>query len=161
MVQPMVKKSVSWWADLRGPGNIELPLPVIERINWYDHQVQQHRIGFYSSEVGALVVSASIPASAAAGASTTVTGVLGAVVVLAVGLRQLFQWGEGWMRASSSLIALQGEVARWSCGVPPYDIPTSAAAVLTDKVEKIVASETVKWSRARRTAHSYKNDAQP
>lgn len=135
-----------WWAQLRGPGDSGLPPSVLQRIGWYERQVRLHRIGFYASEVLVLVLSASIPASAAAGAGVGVAGVLGALVVAATGLRQIFRWSENWIRSSRSLVALQGEVVSWSCGAAPYDDQAGAAAVLAARAEAMARSETGDWA---------------
>jgi hypothetical protein len=125
---------------------------VRERIAWYERHVRRQRIGFYLSEILIVLISASIPASAAAGASAAVTGVLGALVVVAAGMRQLFRWGENWIRAGGSLRALQAEVVRWSHGVGPYRDRTDATARLAEETEAIVLAETGDWANARRAA---------
>ncbi|MFL5515318.1 MAG: DUF4231 domain-containing protein, partial [Gemmatimonadales bacterium] len=105
----------------------------------------------YLSEALLLLLSASIPACAAAGASVTVTGVLGALVVVSAGLRQLFRWGENWVRASSVLMALQGELVNWSCGSSPYD-GADSLAVLASRTEELVRSEAGEWAETRSSA---------
>ncbi|MBI0296969.1 DUF4231 domain-containing protein [Streptomyces sp. PRKS01-29] len=77
-------------------------------MTWYEWHKRRQRRGHYLSEAALLLLSASIPACAAAGASVTVTGVLGALVVASAGLRQLFRWRENSVRAGSTLMALQG-----------------------------------------------------
>ncbi|MFE4538203.1 DUF4231 domain-containing protein [Streptomyces scopuliridis] len=140
-----------WWAELRGSAGAELPPSVRERAMWYERYVRRQRLGHYLSEAALLLLSASIPACAAVGASVTVTGVLGAAVVVSAGLRQLFRWGENWVRASSVLMALQGELVNWSCGSAPYD-GADSATVLVARTEELLRSESGEWAEARRSA---------
>jgi hypothetical protein len=140
------------WTGFKSPRGDELPPSVVERISWYERQVRQQRIGFYASETLTILFSAAIPASAAAGASTLVTGILGAFVVVAAGLRQLFRWGENWVRSSASLVALQGAVVNWSYANAPYEDPARASAVLAAEVESIAIAETGNWMTMRRKA---------
>ncbi|MEU9382022.1 DUF4231 domain-containing protein [Streptomyces sp. NPDC048279] len=137
-----------WWAELRGPDGAELPPNVRERIAWYEWHKRRQRFGHYLSEAVLLLLSASIPACAAAGASVTVTGILGALVVVSAGLRQLFRWGENWVRVSSVLTALQGELVNWSCGSPPYN-GADSLAVLASRTEELVRSEAGEWAETR------------
>ncbi|WP_438492322.1 DUF4231 domain-containing protein [Streptomyces asiaticus] len=118
---------------------------------WYEWHQRRQRLGHYLSEAALLLISASIPACAAAGASVAVTGVLGALVVVSTGLRQLFRWGENWVRASSVLRALEGEIVNWSCGSAPYD-GADSSAVLASRTEELVRSETGEWAETRRSA---------
>lgn len=125
---------------------------MLERITGYERQVRRQRIGFYASEILIVLLSAAIPAGAAAGASAGFAGVLGALVVVAVGMRQLFRWGENWIRSSGSLVALQGEVVLWNTGAGPYQDPAEAGPVLAARTEALVLTETMDWASTRRAA---------
>ncbi|MGW2088874.1 DUF4231 domain-containing protein [Streptomyces sp. NPDC001880] len=143
-----------WWDELRGPAGADLPPSVRERATWYERHVRRQRLGHYLSEVVLLLLSASIPACAAVGASVTVTGVLGALVVASAGLRQLFRWSENWVRAGSVLMALHGELVSWSCGSAPYD-GADSSTVLAAKTEELLRSETGEWvDTTRPTPHT-------
>lgn len=64
------------------------------------------------------------------------------------GVRQLFWWGENWVRASFVLMALQGEFVNWSCGSAPYD-GADSLAVLASRTEELVRSEAGEWAQTR------------
>ncbi|MEU7562699.1 DUF4231 domain-containing protein [Streptomyces eurythermus] len=140
-----------WWAELRGPDGDALPPSVRQRTTWYERYKRRQRFGHYLSEAVLLLLSASIPACAAAGAAVTVTGILGALVVVSAGLRQLFRWGENWVRASSVLMAIQGEIVDWSSGSAPYD-GVNPSALLASRTEELAGSEAGEWADARRFA---------
>ncbi|MBV1851571.1 DUF4231 domain-containing protein [Catellatospora tritici] len=137
-----------WWQQLTSPGGSSLPLSVTERLSWYQRQVSKQRRGNYLLEGTTVVLAAGIPAAAALGAATTVTAVLGALVAILAGLRQLLRPGENWIRSSGTLIALQREAVLWSAGNAPYDGNRPDAA-LVENVEALVADEAMRWADQR------------
>jgi Protein of unknown function (DUF4231) len=149
-----------WWQQLVGPDR-KLPPSVNERLSWYENQVRYHRDRFRLFEIAIIVVSAAIPAAAAIGASAGIAGVLGALVTALVGVRQLYRWGEYWVRFSGSLMAMQREVVRWSVKADPYDADElqHADARLSDRVEALVTDETAQWSALQSAALSSQADA--
>jgi hypothetical protein len=147
-----------WWQHL-GPEGRPLPPSVNERLRWYEKVVRKSRIGYFVFEIITIVIAAAIPAAAAMGASTATTGILGALVTVMVGFRQLWRWGEDWIRFSGSLVALQREVVAWSVGAEPYNEPRRADALLSTRVESLVETETTRWSALRSEALPSKADA--
>ncbi|MDI1465004.1 DUF4231 domain-containing protein [Catellatospora sp. KI3] len=148
-----------WWQQLTSPSGSSLPLSVIERVSWYEHQVKKQRRGNHALEATTVVLAAGIPAAAALGAPTAVTAVLGALVAILAGLRQLLRPGENWIRSSGTLIALQRETVLWSAGNAPYDGQRPDAA-LVENVEALVADEAMRWAD-QRSARRTNADAEP
>lgn len=70
-------------------------------------------------------------------------GGLGAGVAAAVGLRQLFRWGENWIRTSASMMALRRQLIVWSMGGP------DAGQLLAGRVEELTLSDTATWPAMR------------
>ena len=70
------------------------------------------------------------------------------------GLRQLYRWGENWIRSSQTLVGLQAEIIKWSVGAPPYQSGSDAAAELVTRLESIVAVETSSWASMLQSAQS-------
>ncbi|BCJ73063.1 hypothetical protein CS0771_26070 [Catellatospora sp. IY07-71] len=148
-----------WWQRLTSPGGAPLPLSVHERLGWYERQVRRQRIANYTLEGVTVVVAASIPAAVALGAPAAVTAVLGALVAVLAGLRQLVRPGESWIRFSATLVALQRETVMWSAGAAPYDADR-AETILVENVESLVASETSQWAE-QRTVRRAEPEQQP
>ncbi|AUG82157.1 hypothetical protein CFP65_7586 [Kitasatospora sp. MMS16-BH015] len=134
-----------WWARLRGPHGEGLPPSVPERISWYEIQARRHRLGHHLSEAAVLLLGAAVPATIAAGAPAVVPAVLGALVAAGTGARQLFRWGDNWIRHSRYLVQLQGEVVAWSTGAAPYQDRATAGTLLTTRVEELVRAESGDW----------------
>lgn len=147
-----------WWQQLSGHEGRPLPPSAIERLAWYERQVRRKRVSYYTVELVILLASASIPAAAAAGASTAVMGVIGAVVTALIGTRQLFRLEEDWIRFSRTLISLHTEVVAFSVGTPPYDDAAAAAATLATSIEQLVELETAQWSTLREQRERLSSD---
>jgi hypothetical protein len=139
-----------WWQRLTAPGGTALPLSVQERLRWYSAQVRRQRIGNYTLEGVTVALAAGIPAAVALGAPGAVTAVLGALVAVLAGLRQLIRPGENWIRSSATLVALQREAVVWSAGAAPYD-GERPDVLLVENVENLVAAETAQWAEQRTT----------
>jgi hypothetical protein len=145
----MTQASVEpWWRHLRNPDDRALPGSVVERMRFYARQMRNQRLANYALEGLAVIIAASIPAVAALGAPVAATGVLGAIVAILAGLRQLTRPGENWIRTSGAMISIQREAVLWSAGADPY-IGLDADVVLISRVEDLVAQETAGWAALR------------
>ncbi len=123
-----------------------LPDTVRERVTWYESNARYQRSAYYASEITIILLSAAIPATAALWADPRLGAILGTLVVIAGGVRQLYRWAENWVRSSQTSNELQSEVAKWSQGVAPYESATVASSVLVDRTEAIVNAETSRWA---------------
>jgi hypothetical protein len=137
-----------WWQHLRGPGDRPLPGSVIERMRFYARQMRNQRQANYVLEGAAVVLAAAIPAIAALGAPVAAAGILGAIVAILAGLRQLVRPAENWIRTSGAMVSIQRETVLWSVGADPYRGP-DADVVLVERVEDLVAQETAGWAALR------------
>jgi hypothetical protein len=129
-----------WVNKARGVGGDQLPDNVVARWSYFARQARRSRNGYYFLEALALVLAASIPASAALGASIEVAAALGAAVVVANGLRQIGGLHEEWISSAQARYAIEREIVLFTWGKQPYQEP-SARANLAEEVEKIAASE--------------------
>ena len=146
MTQPTSNEP--WWRHLRNPEDRALPGSVVERMRFYATQMRRQRVTNYALEGSAVVIAAAIPAAAALGAPVALTGVLGAIVAILAGLRQLARPGENWIRTSGAMVAIQREAVLWSAGADPYAGP-DADVVLVRRVEDLVGQETSGWAALR------------
>lgn len=137
-----------WWASLRNANDVGLPSSVAERLGWYEGQVRRQRLGSYVLETAIIIAAAAIPVATTVRAPIAILGMLGGVVAVLTGLRQLLRPGENWIRLGGTLVALQREVVLWSAGRTPYD-SEDATAELTERAENLVAQETVRWADQR------------
>jgi hypothetical protein len=102
-------------------------------------------------EVALLAAASSIPVTAlTVPGNGVVTAIIGAVVVVLAGLRQIFHWNENFMRFTQACQALQAERWRYELELAPYDDPNSREKILIDAVIRIETDETGSWIEIQR-----------
>src|SRR5260370_2288180 len=129
-----------WVNKAKGVGGDQLPTNVVARWSYFARQARRSRNAYFVLDALALVLAASIPASAALGAGIKVAAALGAAVVVANGLRQIGRFHEEWASSAQARYAIEREIVLFTWGKRPYQ-GTSARANLAEEVEKIAASE--------------------
>jgi Protein of unknown function (DUF4231) len=116
-------------------------------IAWYGKHAAQARERHRVLEIALLVVGASISVFALAWPGNGVpAAVLGGVVVVLTGLRQVFHWQENYVRFTSAWQTLKQERRRYEVGEPPYDDSATRDQELMEIVNSIEAKETQGWA---------------
>ena len=91
-----------------------------DQLGWYERKSEQQKRWFQWLKVAQIVIAASIPVAAAAGASAAVAGALGAVIVVLEGIQQLFQFQQNWISYRVTAEALKREKSLYLAGAGPY-----------------------------------------
>jgi hypothetical protein len=116
-------------------------------IRWYSENGGRTRLCHQILEVALLVVGSSIAVVALAVPGNGLpTAVLGAVVVILTGLRQVFHWHENYVRFTNACLALKAERRRYSAGKKPYDDESTRDKVLVEAINRVETEETQGWS---------------
>jgi len=139
--------TLPWWENTRREDRT-VPAWVQANLRFYDTGTKRARVGYYLLETLIILTSASIPAAAAVGASVAVTGVLGAVVAVLVGIRALTGWREQWVRFAVVRSALEREVVSWSASLGGYRGADADERLLL-VAQELVAGETGQWAMLR------------
>ena len=121
-----------------------------DQLGWYERKSEQQKRWFQSLKVAQIVIAASIPVVAAAGASAAVAGALGAVIVVLEGMQQLFQFQQNWISYRVTAEALKREKFLYLAGAGPYAEVELPGAVLAQRVERIVSQEYGAWAESQR-----------
>ncbi|MEO6088240.1 MAG: DUF4231 domain-containing protein [Umezawaea sp.] len=117
----------------------------------FARQARRSRNGYFVLEGFALVSAAAVPASVAIGASLAVPAMLGALVVVLSGLRQLFRFHEEWISASQTRYAIEREIALFVAGHQTYQgAHATASLILT--IEDIAAADGARFAQRRERA---------
>jgi Protein of unknown function (DUF4231) len=115
-------------------------------IAWYATYAVRARERFRILEIALLVVGASISVAALAWPGTGVpAAVLGGIVVVLTGLRQIFHWQETYVRCMWACQTLKQERRRYDVGEPPYNDPALRDRKLMDVVNTVEAQDTQGW----------------
>jgi hypothetical protein len=121
-----------------------------DQLGWYEGKSRQNKLWYQSLKVAQIAIAASIPVTAAAGASATVAGALGAVIVVLEGLQQLFQFQQNWIAYRVTAEALKREKFLCLAGAGSYANAERAEALLAQRVERIVSQEYGAWADTQR-----------
>ncbi|MEV6276138.1 DUF4231 domain-containing protein [Nocardia sp. NPDC051832] len=127
------------------PGNDD---PVWARLNdqltWYRNKSLRAQRSYKTTKVVQLLVGATVPVVAAISAPALLTASLAAVVVVAEGAEQLFQWHANWMRYRATTESLKQQKHLFLAGTGPY-AADDRRLVLAERVERILSQETSAW----------------
>jgi hypothetical protein len=134
---------------------------LVEQLDWYERKAKHHKRWFQALKVVQIVVAAAIPVAAAAGASATVAGALGALIVVVEGVQQLFQFQQNWIAYRGTAEALKHEKFLYLAAAGPYEDARRPAARLAERVERLVSQEQTAWATAQRDSGAGTGDRPP
>jgi len=142
-----------WWLTIQHPGNVSLPVNVVERGRWYHRQMRTARIKAHAVDACILALTAGVPFAVAAHAPGWVAALLGALAAVCTGLRQVFEWQKDWTSFAVASGQIEAEIVRFGYGLGEYSEAATAAGRLAERVESIAAAETGTWVQRVNEAH--------
>lgn len=119
------------------------------QLSWYDGNARSNQFWFKALKVVQIALAAAIPVTAAAGASATVAGAMGALIVIVEALQQLFQFQPNWTSYRSTCEALKREKYLFLAHAGDYSGLADGEQLLAMRVEALVSDETSKWAMAQ------------
>jgi len=119
-----------------------------DQLGWYDRRSVAAQQAYKRIKLGQLVVGATVPLVAALQAPAAVTAVLAAVVVVAEGAQQLYQWQMNWVLYRATAEALKHEKFLYLAAAGPYST-ADRRRVLAERLEGLVSQEHARWTEAR------------
>jgi hypothetical protein len=125
-----------------------LPVTVIARWNWYKKGSRRDRMRYAAMEFIALSGSAAIPVAAAAHLDSVIIAAIGALVLVATGIRTTFGLHENWVEHSQVGYAIERETALFINSSPPYE-GADAIQRLVARVENLADEGGQRWVRRR------------
>ncbi|MGW4774968.1 DUF4231 domain-containing protein [Nocardia sp. NPDC004278] len=121
----------------------------VDQLNWYSKKSASAQRAYKLVKLGQLVVGGAVPVVAALSAPAAITATLSAIVVVAEGVQQLFQWHASWLTYRATTEALKQEKVRYLATLAPYDGP-DAQQVLAERLDGIVAQSNSQWVSAHK-----------
>lgn len=118
---------------------------------WYDRSATRSRYGYQGLKILALVSGAAVTVLAAIGAPPGLTASLAAVVVVAEGVQQVFQFHANWISYRSTAETLRQHAFFFAAGIEPYDDPSTRRRMLAALLRDLTSKENATWSAAMRT----------
>ncbi|MBF6178330.1 DUF4231 domain-containing protein [Nocardia otitidiscaviarum] len=127
------------------PGNDDpIWARLTDQLTWYRVHARRAKRLYTTVKVVQLLVGATVPVVALISAPALLTASLAAVVVVAEGAEQLFQWHSNWLRYRSTAESLKQQRYLYLAGAGPYGADDRRQA-LAERVERIVSQETSAW----------------
>lgn len=119
-----------------------------DQLGWYDRKSVTAQQAYKRVKLAQLVVGATVPVVAALQAPAAVTAALAAVVVVAEGAQQLYQWQTNWVLYRATAEALKHEKFLYLAAAGPYSAE-DRRRVLAERLEGLVSQEHAKWTEGR------------
>jgi hypothetical protein len=113
---------------------------------WHDQKSVKAQKAYKQVKLVQLVVGASVPVVAGLSAPAAITAVLAAVVVVAEGLQQLYQWQNNWVQYRATAEALLHEKHLFQVQAGEYAGPDRVRR-LAEKVENLISVQNLKWTK--------------
>ena len=109
------------------------------RFQWYDRQGTRCRWAYQSLRLTALVVGAAVTVLAAISAPPAVTASFAALVVIAEGTQQVFQFHSNWLSYRGAAETLREQAFLYAASLGPYRDPATRRAALASFVRETTA----------------------
>ncbi|MGH3696597.1 MAG: DUF4231 domain-containing protein [Pseudonocardiaceae bacterium] len=119
-----------------------------DQLGWYDRKSVAAQQNYKRVKLSQLVVGAVVPVVAGLDLSAALTATLAAVVVVAEGVQQLYQWQTNWVLYRSTAEALKHEKYLYLAAAGPYS-GEDRHRVLAERLEGLVSQEHAKWTESR------------
>lgn len=123
---------------------------VIDRVERQFHHFNAHaraqRALYFTAKVVQIVLAAAVPVAASVHAPVSLTGSLGASIVVLEGVQQLCQWHANWIRYRSTAESLRRELFTCRARVGGYATASDPIALLASRMNEIATSEVAGWS---------------
>jgi hypothetical protein len=114
------------------------------QIAWFSRSSHQAQRAYKTVKTVQVVVGAIVTVIAALSVPAPVTASVSALVVIAEGVQQVFQWHTNWLSYRSTAEALKHEKFLYLAESDPYSGP-DRRQVLARRIENILAQENVQW----------------
>lgn len=125
-----------------------LPVTVVAKWRWYKKGARRDRLRYGVVEIIALTCAAAIPVAATAHLDSVIIAGLGALVLVATGIRTTFGMHQNWVEHSQIGWAIEREAALFLQSSPPYE-GSDAVRVLVARVETLAEEGGQQWARRR------------
>lgn len=122
---------------------------VDDQITWYDKKSLFNQRSYRAIKVIEIVAAALIPFAAGIGASATLTGGLGVVIVILEGLQGLNQYQQNWINYRSTCEQLKHEKYLFLAKAGPYVKVEAPETLFAERAEALISREHAKWVSGR------------
>jgi Protein of unknown function (DUF4231) len=127
---------------------------------YYRRKAKESRFRYHAVEITQILIASAITVTGILRVDTRIPGVLGALLILVVSVRSLFQWHENWLGYTSAGTQIRHAKELYAVHAPPYN-ETDRAQRLVAHVAALEKEETAGWVGRRQTLSSQPSSSIP
>ena len=116
-----------------------------DQLSWYDTKSMENQKWYKRLKVVEIIVAAIIPFAAGFDGLNILTGILGILIVIFIGIQSLNQYHDNWISYRSTAEHLKHEKYLWLSKAGPYKDAKNPEVMLAERVESLISKEHAKW----------------
>ncbi len=116
-----------------------------DQLSWYDTKSMENQRWYKRLKIAEIIAAAIIPFAAGFDGLSILTGVLGVLIVMFIGIQSLNQYHDNWISYRSTAELLKHEKYLWLSKAGPYKDAKNPEVMLAERVESLISREHAKW----------------
>jgi hypothetical protein len=116
-----------------------------DQLSWYNTKSMENQKWYKRLKVAEIIAAAIIPFAAGFDGFGILTGILGVLIVIFIGIQSLNQYHDNWISYRSTAEQLKHEKYIWLSKAGPYRDAKNAEVMLAERVESLISREHAKW----------------
>jgi hypothetical protein len=116
-----------------------------DQLSWYDAKSMENQKWYKRLKVAEIIAAAIIPFAAGFDGFSILTGILGVLIVIFIGIQSLNQYHDNWISYRSTAEQLKHEKYLWLSKAGPYKDAKDPEVMLAERVESLISKEHAKW----------------
>ena len=123
------------------------------QIRWYETSARRNNWGLKICKITSVTVAAAVAVFSAAAAPPLAVATLGALIVVAQGVQEVFQFQAFWINSGRTKEVLKRERALYHAGAGPYARTDDPDRLLAERTERVAAVELDTWVESQQGQH--------
>jgi hypothetical protein len=123
------------------------------QIGWYESSARRNNWALKTCKITSVTVAAAVAVSSAAAAPPLAVAGLGALIVVAQGVQEVFQFQAFWINSGRTKELLKRERALYYAGAGPYARTDDPDRLLAERTEAVAAAELDTWVQSQQGQH--------
>jgi hypothetical protein len=120
-----------------------------DQLSWYDTKSMENQKWYKRLKVAEIIAAAIIPFVAGLSGLGILTGFLGVLIVIFIGIQSLNQYHDNWISYRSTAEQLKHEKYLWLSKAGPYRDAKDPEVMLAERVESLISREHAKWEASK------------
>ena len=123
------------------------------QIGWYETSARRNNWALKICKITSVTVAAAVAVFSAAAAPPLAVAALGAMIVVAQGVQEVFQFQTFWINSGRTKELLKRERALYHAGAGPYARTDDPDRLLAERTERVAAVELDTWVQSQQGQH--------